>query len=108
MKGILHDSQKQEEYDLVLDGASGVASTQKKRPSKSLPTASSWYYLGFIGEVGFTIALPIVGGALVGTYADRMWSTYPKATLSFIFIGIVISVVGFVRTIQEIIRKSSK
>lgn len=95
---------KQEEYDLLLE-EEGARAVPKKVKAGGKRASQGWYYLGFIGEVGFTIAIPIAGGALVGTYLDRMWGTYPKATLSFLFIGIAVSLVGFVRVIQDIIRQ---
>lgn len=71
---------------------------QKKRQEPS-----GWGGVGYLGEIGFTVSLPIVGGALFGSYLDRVWSTYPRATLAFIFIGIIVSLVNFVRVIKEII-----
>lgn len=88
------------QYELILDG------TTKKINKKSRNRASSsWYYVGFATDLGFTIALPIVGGAILGKYLDGAWGTYPKATLSLLLLGIVISVVGFVGTIREILKK---
>lgn len=61
--------------------------SKKKRGAPS----DSWYYLGLIGEIGFAIAIPIAGGGLLGVVIDRTWSTSPKATLSLLFLGVVIS-----------------
>ena len=93
------------DYDLFLKEEGGHRVSKKRKTGKK-DTSSGWYYLGFIGEVGFTIAIPIAGGAIIGAYLDRIWGTYPKATLSFLFIGIAVSLVGFVRVVQDIIRKS--
>ncbi len=95
---------KNEEYELVISEQDGHA-TPKKREAKRTGYTSSWYYVSFVGQLGFAIAIPIAGGALLGTYLDRIWSTYPKATLSLLFLGILISVVGFFNTVMEIIRK---
>ena len=70
-------------------------------------SSSAWYYLGFIGEIGFTISIPIAGGAFLGSFLDRQWSTYPKATLVLLFLGILVSMVGFIKAIQEIIKKTT-
>lgn len=61
--------------------------SMKKRDANPAP----WYYLGLIGEIGFAIAIPIAGGGLLGVVIDRIWSTSPKATLSLLFLGVVIS-----------------
>lgn len=98
------DQDNNEEYELMLSEQDGRA-ILKKREIKRTGYTSGWYYLSFIGQIGFAIAIPIAGGALVGSYLDRIWSTYPKATLSLLFLGIVISVVGFFNTVMEIIRK---
>lgn len=71
---------------------------------KTQKNADTWYYVGYIGEIGFAIAIPIAGGALLGAYVDKLFLTYPKATLSLLFLGIAVSIVGFIRTIQEIIK----
>lgn len=65
---------------------------------------SSWYYLASMGQIGFAVALPIAGGAFLGVYLDRQWSTYPKATLFFLFVGILVSLVSFIHTVQELIQ----
>lgn len=38
-------------------------------------------------QLGFSVALPIAGGALLGTYLDKLLGTSPKLTLSLIFTG---------------------
>ena len=73
-----------------------------KAPGKS--EASTWFYMGKVGQIGFTVSLPIVAGALVGVYLDRLWSTYPRATLAGIFGGLFVSVISFIRLIIELIR----
>lgn len=64
------------------------------------------YYLGFIGEIGFTITIPIVVGLLIGKYIDNRWNFYPKATVSGLLLGLVISIMNLVRTVQAIIKDS--
>lgn len=93
-----------EQFDLVLGRSGGP--TAKKRKKKKLESGPrSWYYLGFLGEVGFSISLPIAGGALLGAYLDSIWGTYPKATLTLLLTGIGIAIVTFVKVIESITRK---
>lgn len=65
---------------------------------------SPWFYIGVVSQVGFTICVPIVGGAFIGAYLDQQWSSYPKATLTFIFIGLLLSVASFIKLIAELIK----
>lgn len=76
-------------------------SKKKQRVSRA-----PWYYVGLIGDIGFAICLPIVGGALVGVMIDRMWSTTPKATLSLLFVGIMVSFINLVKTVETIIKET--
>jgi hypothetical protein len=94
-----------EQYTMLLDKGEHnvfVSGHNKQQHKKQ----DAWFYLGFVGQIGYAIALPIAGGALLGAYIDRIRSTYPKATLFLLFIGFCISFLGFVRTIQDIIKKS--
>ena len=65
---------------------------------------SAFYYLGYVGEIGFVIAIPIAGGTILGSYLDRTWQTYPVWTLSLLFLGIIISILNFINTVQDIIK----
>jgi len=40
---------------------------------------------------GFTVSLPIAGGAIIGFMIDNKLNTHPKATLSLLFTGIFIA-----------------
>jgi len=96
---------EKEQYTLLLDkGEQGVFVSGHKR--KQQKKQDAWFYLGFVGQIGYAIALPIAGGALLGAYIDRVRSTNPKATIFLLFVGFGVSFLGFVRTIQDIIKKS--
>lgn len=53
--------------------------------------------LVFASNVGFAIALPIVAGAVAGSYLDKRFSSTPLYTLSLIFLGVLIGFVSIVR-----------
>lgn len=55
--------------------------------------------LGLVSDVGFTIALPIVGGVMLGKILDDRFHTSPMLTLSFLFLGIFL---GFAAVYQQI------
>ena len=91
-----------EKYDITLSG--GLSSAKPKKEVKR-KTQSYWWYMGLVGQIGYTIAIPLVAGVLVGAFIDRTIQTRPWATLAGLGLGSVISVLGFVRTIREAIKK---
>lgn len=94
------------QFNVNLTGEVPSVSERKKgKKDGTRMEDSSWYYLGAVGQIGFAIAIPIAGGALVGSYLDRSWGTYPKMTLGLLMFGLVVSGVNFYRTVQEILKK---
>lgn len=55
--------------------------------------------------LGFSIAFPIAGGAILGNFLDKKFQTAPKMTLSFIFLGIIISFVNIYYIVKTISKK---
>lgn len=97
----MRGTDKKAQYDLVITG-SKPKEVIHHRDVYHKRDDSWYYYLGYIGEIGFAIALPIAGGAFIGKYLDERFQTYPKATLVGLFIGILISMVGFIKTVLDI------
>lgn len=93
-----------EELELSVTGEETIISRGKAR-KKRLEPVTSWYYLGLIGEIGLAIALPIAGGTLMGVVIDRTWSTTPKATLSLLFLGVIVSFFNLYRTVKTIVKE---
>lgn len=56
----------------------------------------SLQFLALVGELGYSISLPIAGGALLGRFLDNKFGSSPKFTLSLIFFGLFL---GFYRII---------
>jgi len=94
----------QKAYDLTYHEGTLTTTPKKGNRGKKSTGKSAWWYAGYFGDLGFTIAIPIAGGAFLGSYLDRRWSTYPKATLILLFVGVVLSIVQFIRIIREIIQ----
>lgn len=65
----------------------------KKRFYKTLSTALS---------LGTSIVLPIVGGVLLGRYVDNLFSSAPLATLTLLFVGVVLSFLTILRLTRDI------
>jgi len=84
----------------------GNSIEEENFPSIEKKKRNAFFYLGYVGEIGFVIAIPIVGGVLLGSYLDRIWHTYPTWTMSLLFFGIFVSIVNFIHTVQDIIKHS--
>lgn len=91
-------------YDLTIHEHTLTAVPKKERKTEQKEKRSAWYYAGYFGEIGFVIAIPIAGGAFIGSYLDQRWSTYPKTTLALLFAGVLLSIIQFIRIIREIIQ----
>ena len=94
-----------DQFTLHLDEEEGTIF--KKREEKKPIKPNVWKYLGLASDLGFMIAVPIAGGALIGYTIDKKWSTYPHATRILLLIGIVISIAGFIKTIKELMEKKN-
>lgn len=49
-----------------------------------------WQGLGLVGSVGWMVALPAVGGALLGRWLDKQFASGVFWTLSLLVIGIAV------------------
>ncbi len=59
--------------------------------------------LGLLVQVGFYIALPLVGGALLGQYIDqRLHDSTPLATIFGLLLGLAVGVTLVVRAIRSL------
>ncbi|MBI4065434.1 AtpZ/AtpI family protein [Candidatus Gottesmanbacteria bacterium] len=97
------ETHKKERFDIRID-EQGVGTRPRKDEKQNKNNLDSWYYLGVVGQIGFSIALPIAGGAILGSFIDRQMSIYPKATLGLLFFGVVVSCVTFYQTIKTILK----
>lgn len=63
----------------------------EKEINKSEPTNNNSQIADLTG-IGFGIALPMAGGALLGSFLDKAFSTAPRLTLGLIIIGIILGI----------------
>lgn len=63
------------------------------------------FYLAQASEIGFSIALPISLGALFGVWLDKRFSTHPKLTLSFLFVGIFLGFTNLFMVVKYFSKK---
>jgi len=64
------------------------------------------FYQSFsiVTQLGLSIALPPVVGAFLGKVLDGKFHLAPIMTLSFIFLGLIISLASFYTTIKKFIK----
>lgn len=91
---------KQFTISLSDEGITKVPRQEKKEKK----TYSVWFYLGAFGNIGMTIAFPIVLGAMIGYVIDNQNQSGKMFTLIGILLGTIVSLFGFFRTIQNIIK----
>lgn len=95
-----------EQYDITLtDGFKGAKNRPKRRIKDS---DDAWYYLGLAGQIGYAIAIPVAGGAILGSLIDQKFGVYPKGTMTGLIIGLVVSITAFVRVIVQVLEKQKK
>jgi len=103
------DSKKVDKrYEVSLYDEELIETTRKKKNIRHGEERPALFYLGYVGQIGFVIALPIAGGTGLGAYLDAKWHTYPKLTMIGLVLGLGISIVNFIAVIKEIIAGGKK
>ena len=98
-----------EQFDIRFDESSVNLEARPQKVKKGTgDNDSAWFYLGMIGQIGLAIALPIAGGALLGAFIDNRFQWYPKATVSFIFVGAIVSIATLVGSVRDILAKENQ
>lgn len=92
-----------ERYDLHVDTTNTriMPRTQQKKQKRSIPAIT---YLGGAGELGFSIALPLVIFAAIGIWIDNTQHTKPIATLISLGVGLTVSIASVIKKVKEMIR----
>ncbi len=83
-----------DQYDITI--AEGLKGAKPRKLAKNVKNrGGSWLYLGVAGQIGYTVAVPLVIGVLIGLAFGN-----PLIGLAF---GAIISIIGFVRTIKNLL-----
>jgi hypothetical protein len=90
-------------YNITL--TNGFRGAKKRLTEKINVSDDAWYYLGLVGQIGYAIALPIAGGAILGSLIDHRFGLSRTGASIGIVTGIVVSAVGFVQVIRKILQK---
>lgn len=77
-------------------------------PKKKVKPINALVYIGFMGNVGMSIVVPVVLGALIGNYLDIRFGSHPKAVLIGIGIGFILSLVNVIVTVKSFIQVTRK
>lgn len=76
---------------------------EEKPPQNTEETRSKFLaMISLASELGFSISLPIAGGALLGQFLDAKLNTSPRMTLSLIFLGLFIGAANIYVIMKEI------
>lgn len=93
-------------FEILLSGTTRINKQKLQDIEDQKSKNTTLYYLGYVGELGFAISIPIVLCTLGGKYLDDRWGTYPKMTLTLLVVGCVISIINFVEVIKTILKKA--
>lgn len=55
--------------------------------------------------IGFSLIVPLVGGAFLGSYLDRKFNSTPKFTLSLILAGLFIGLYTMYKAVKDLLNK---
>lgn len=74
---------------------------RRKMAARDAPGPSPLRGFGTFGMVGWAVAVPTVGGALIGLWLDRIWPQSHSWTLALLLAGLVLGVVIAWRWIEK-------
>lgn len=95
-----------EQYDVVLEDEEGFVRPRKRKEAKEKKVkANGWQLAGVAGQIGFDVALPMVGGLIIGIKLDKVWGTHPKMTLMLFCVGILLGCTSLIRIVRDALRR---
>lgn len=75
-----------------------------KRMKEKPPLPSLWGSLGPLFGMGFTIAIPIVFFAILGSYLDGLMHTRPLFILLGLLLGLISGIYGAYRLFKSVFK----
>lgn len=103
MKSV-DDQVLEKHFDLEV-GEEHTHAHPRIKKSAQKKTTSGMKYLSLAGELGFDIAIPMVGGLILGTKLDQRWGTTPRWTVGLFVAGLVLSCASLIRIVRDVTRK---
>lgn len=96
-----------ETYDITLSG--GLKGAKPKNVAKKKYIRDDlWLYLGIAGQVGYIVAIPLALGAIGGSFVDSRFGVHPKGIYTGLTLGFIVSVIGFINLIRELLKQQDK
>ncbi|MBI4250483.1 AtpZ/AtpI family protein [Candidatus Uhrbacteria bacterium] len=77
-----------------------------KPPNQS--SGSVLAMLGIVWTIGFMVAVPLVGFALLGRYADKAFNSSPLFFLSGVVVSIIVSSILIFRKTMQLMHEAEK
>ncbi len=89
------DAQKQE---LVREVSKKEARKLRARREQQ---QGIWFWLGMVGLVGWSVAVPTIIGIALGVWIDRSWPSRYSWTLMLLFLGVMVGCLNAWFWVQE-------
>ena len=70
--------------------------------------SKSWYAIGLVFQLGFSLALPLVVGTAGGAWLDKKFSASPLFTLIGLMVGLSIAGYTFYIDMLPLIKRNKK
>jgi ATP synthase protein I len=67
-----------------------ASKAKRKLKAQKHSATSAWFGLGMMGLIGWSIALPTILGAALGTWLDKHYKIQHSWTLALIFAGLIL------------------
>jgi ATP synthase protein I len=88
-------------YDILLL-VCGVTAMSMRSGEDKPPSANDWAGLVLVGQLGLTVAIPILLGIGVGLFIDSKLRSSPIATLIGLLLGLAAGVYGAYRLVTSL------
>ncbi len=88
-----------------LDKDKSLEVVEEERKTNHLEKEKFIPALSLASELGFSISLPIVGGAFLGQFLDNKFNSSPRITLSLVFLGVFLAILFAIIILKSIERK---
>ena len=104
LEELKSEPNQKEKFDIAIDEG-GNAFSRKRKEHDRQEMSTTWYYLSLVGEIGFSIAIPITVGVLIGSFIDRKIGTYPKWTVGLLVSGTILAILHMIRVVRTILKE---
>ncbi len=74
---------------------------------KNIPPYTVMSLFGIVGQIGFMVTIPLIGFALLGRQADKVWQTSPLFFLVGVIGAIILSTILIYRKTSKLMNEAS-